>query len=575
MKIVNIDFKEILPGLYISEGKKGLVIEMFDLTGLDKNVDFSKLSAEVILQIEEYVWSYADTIEAIVFDNRKYWELDLGDGFVLDLEGLCSVFPKLKTVACGGGEFLTTDYPDDLRLMSGWDFCDLARTACRNGELEKADYYYQWAEIVDFYDCMHTIGIWLEENGRYDEAEKHFKKIAGEKDKYGAVNNSYAILLDKLGRTAEAQKYLRYVLHGRAYEDAKEFANVFLFERMQDENSPYWQILGPVELDYGILDYIDSCNRCGKTPDIERILLNASGSNDEYYSTNATTRLLQIYGTGKYVYDVIEGRGVIDVVGFPNLDKFKELASTTYESPLIRALYLDFVEEDLEFETFEGLSDNEAEALEAALLTIDVGREILFWLYFNGEYEAFELGEVRIPQLIDQRKAAELLGNNNVWSSIMEYSDLFFNSEYTEKCLKLLEEAHAIYPDNADIALELLMTLLGTYMDRFVDLIKHATRDCLAGLLETYDEHLSDALNEIESADDLEKYLLSIIEACSENELDEHDLIDFFKDLMLELYTSGCSESIDSEYPSLKNSEKAAAFAEKYNLELACDGEIF
>ena len=236
----------------------------------------SELSNAVTIKIEECAQKYAEKIEGIVFDNRKYWDIDLANGFVLDLEALCAVFPNLKTVAFGGGEFLTTDYSDELRLMSGWDFCDLARTAYRNGELEKAEYYYQWAEITDFYDCMHTCGILLKENGRYDEAEEHFKRVAGEKDKYGVVNNSYAMLLDKLGRTAEAQEYLRYVLYRHTYEDSREFAEVFLYEQCQDEDNPYWQNLCLEELNNRLRDYIDECKENGKILDIERILLNAS-----------------------------------------------------------------------------------------------------------------------------------------------------------------------------------------------------------------------------------------------------------------------------------------------------------
>lgn len=563
MKISNVNFRKILPGMYISEDEKGLVIEMFDLTGLDKSVNFGELSEEVISQIEEYAWSYAETVEAIIFDNRKCWELDLGDGFVLDLEGLRSVFPNLKIVACGGGEFLTTDHPDELRLMSGWDFCDLARTAYKNGDLTNAEYFYKWAEVVDFYDCMHTCGIWLEEAGKYDEAEEHFKRIAGKKDKYGAVNNSYAILLDKLGRNAEAQEYLRYVLYRRTYEDAREFAEVFLYDQSKDEDSPYWQNLCLEELNNRIRDYIDSCNQTGKVPDLERILLNASNSEKRCFADDARMKLMQIYGTGKYAFEYGD---VIDVLGFPNLDKFKELAAETYESPIIRALYLDFVE-NWECERIGELSDDEIKTIESALLTIDVGQEMLFWLYFNGVYEAFELGEIEIPRLKDQHKAAKLLGNDNVWSSIIEYSDLFFNSEYTEKCLGLLEEAHAIHPDNADIASELLMTLVETDMDRFVDVLKHTKKDCIDALLEFHDERFSDILNEIESAENLEKYVLSIIEVCSHYECDENELIDFLKEFMFDFYTNGHSEHIYRKYPERKNLEKANAFAEKYELD--------
>lgn len=39
MKIATIEFTEIVKGMYISEDKKGLVVEILDLTGLDKNVE--------------------------------------------------------------------------------------------------------------------------------------------------------------------------------------------------------------------------------------------------------------------------------------------------------------------------------------------------------------------------------------------------------------------------------------------------------------------------------------------------------------------------------------------------------
>ena len=68
MKIPNINFRKIIPGMYISDDGKGLVIEMFDLTGLDKNTNLSELSAEVTLKIEEWSQEYAEKIEGIVFD---------------------------------------------------------------------------------------------------------------------------------------------------------------------------------------------------------------------------------------------------------------------------------------------------------------------------------------------------------------------------------------------------------------------------------------------------------------------------------------------------------------------------
>ena len=564
MKITNIEFNEIVKGLYISEDNKGLLVEVFDLTGLDKNTDLSDVSVEVISKIENLVSEYADTIEGIVFDNRNYWELNFED-FVLDLESLCNMFPNLHTVACGGGEFSATDYPDDLRLMGGWDFCDLARSAYRKGNLENANYYYQWAEITDFYDCMHTCGIWLKEAGKYEEAEAHFKKIAGEKDKYGAVNNSYASLLDEIGRHSEAQEYLRYVLYRRTYEDAREFAEVFIYNQCQDENSPYWQNLCLEELNNRIRDYLEACDQNDKTPDIERILLNASNSDKNGCSADAKTKLMQIYGTGKYAFEYGE---VVNVSGCPNLDKFKTLASETYESPIIRALYLDFIE-NWECERVGELSDDEIKALEAALLAIDLGQEMLFWLYFKGEYETAELGTIDIPQLIDQHKAADMIGNEDVWFSVMQYGDLFDDWEYDEKRMALLEAAYALHPENKYLACELLMYLAGINLDRFTGVLKTASRECVTALIEDHFEFLFDTLSDIKSADDLEKYALSLIEACSKFGFEEVYFLDVLKDEMLAIYQRGEGfEYADGEFPSLKNIEKATEFAKKYNLDL-------
>ena len=528
-------------------------------------MELGALSVEVTLKIEECVQGYADKIECIVFDNRKYWELDLGDGFVLDLEALCSIFHNLKTVACGGGEFTTTDYPKELRLMSGWDFCDLARTAYRNGDLEKAEYYYQWAEITNFYDCMHTFGVWLSEKGKHEEAEELYKKIAGEKDKYGAVNNSYALLLNELGRQEEAQKYFNYVLHRRSHEDAQEFADVFLYDQLQDEDSPYWRNLCFEELNNRIRDYAEACGENGKTPNIEKILLNALESEEDRAVDAATHKLLQIYGMGKYAFEYGD---VICVPGFPDCEKFKEIASTIYESELIRSLYLDFIE-DSQFERVGELSDDEIVTFEAALLAIDDFQEILFWLYYNGEYESLELGTVEIPQLINMYKAADLLANEDVWCSILEYSNFLDNWQDDTKSVRLFEEAYALHPENIYVTSELLMYFAETSLERFIEVLKNASKECVDRLFEYYYEFFFDRLSNIELAEDLEKYVLSLIETGYKFELQDHFFVDLIKEEMLAIYQRGVGfDYIEREFPSLINIEKATAFAQKYNLKL-------
>ena len=36
MKIVNVEFNEVVKGMYISEDEKGFLVDIFDLTGLEK-----------------------------------------------------------------------------------------------------------------------------------------------------------------------------------------------------------------------------------------------------------------------------------------------------------------------------------------------------------------------------------------------------------------------------------------------------------------------------------------------------------------------------------------------------------
>ena len=87
MKIVNVEFNEVVKGLYISEDEKGFLVDIFDLTGLEKSADLDNLSEEVRSRIQEYAKGYAEKIEGVVFDNRNYWGLDL-DGFVTG----CGIF---------------------------------------------------------------------------------------------------------------------------------------------------------------------------------------------------------------------------------------------------------------------------------------------------------------------------------------------------------------------------------------------------------------------------------------------------------------------------------------------------
>ena len=255
MKIVNVEFNEVVKGMYISEDEKGLLIEMFDLTGLEKDADFADLTAEVILRIEECAEAYAEKIEGIVFDNRNYWAIDLS-GFVLDMEALIDIFPNLKTVAFGGEGRVATCL-DSCRVISGFAFCDLAKNAYQRGDFKKAQEYFEWGKITDYYNCLWGQALWLSEQERFEEAEECYQLITGEKDKEGSANESYAALLEELGRHTEAEKYLTI----NYWHNAEE-----------------WQIEKTLMEDRGQLD-------------VEKMLLIRMGSRDKSVANLAAIRL--------------------------------------------------------------------------------------------------------------------------------------------------------------------------------------------------------------------------------------------------------------------------------------------
>ena len=114
--------------------------------------------------------------------------------------------------------------------------------------------------------------------------------------------------------------------------------------------------------------------------------------------------------------------------------------------------------------------------------------------------------------------------------------------------------------------------------DRFAQLIGNLSRNQLAETFERYGKYLEDKYFCIQTDDVAETYLLAIIEACSKFDIEECSYLDAFKYELLALYETGCTSEHywpAADRPSLKNWEKAKSFAEKYNLELACDEEEF
>ena len=111
-------------------------------------------------------------------------------------------------------------------------------------------------------------------------------------------------------------------------------------------------------------------------------------------------------------------------------------------------------------------------------------------------------------------------------------------------------------------------------IDRLVEVLQVAPKAAVCDFVNSESYILGEMCCWFEG-ETLEKYILAIIEYCSDVESRFWD-INEWKWLMFALYKTGCYT--DDWYegpidmPSLKNAEKAAAFAEKHGLDLDNDG---
>ena len=96
-------------------------------------------------------------------------------------------------------------------------------------------------EGSDFYWDTLYLADELFEQGKYEEAEELYKKIAGDQDATGDANAHYGYLLDKMGRYAEAFDCFARVLYGYADTSPRDGVADFLCMSFLNEDSPYWR----------------------------------------------------------------------------------------------------------------------------------------------------------------------------------------------------------------------------------------------------------------------------------------------------------------------------------------------
>ena len=325
----------------------------------------------------------------------------------------------------------------------------------------------------------------LSEQGKYEEAEELYKKIAGDQDVTGGdANAHYGYLLDKMGRYAEAFDCFARVLYGYADTSPREGVAYFLGMSFLNEDSPYWRWCD--DTDMFLRGYLESCDCTDKKPDIEKILLNRLESEKKGCRRNARDKLVQIYGTGKYIEYIFNGgKTEVDVEGFPNMERLGDFVADNIEhesdvNDIILAICYDP----------ENVDEASAKALETALVAIEyeeaqtAANDVLLHLYLAGVvFSFYHECWIEIPYLKDMRKAATVLLNMDVESTINSLLDYG-----NEPVAELLEEAYTMDSEYPEVALQLLL-IVG--VDSFVELIGEISDVCANGLISLWgDEEL-------------------------------------------------------------------------------------
>ena len=402
--------------------------------------------------------------------------------------------------------------------------------------------------------------------GKYDEAEELYKKIANKEDVFGDASAHYGYLLDEMGRYEEADDHFCQALKGDT--SPAEGVEVFLNDSMQDEDSPYWHYRCYIEY---LSRYLETCDSIGKKPDFERILLNCLKSKDQHCVSIAISNLIQMYGTGKLTL-LINGEyhneKEVDVA-VPDLEKLKKIVAEAVKDKVWVSHILSCLCND-----WENVDEVSAKALEAALLAVSFEEakkkayNMLFCLYLFGRaLDGYSGDWINVPYLENRQKALELMSKMNFEQVIGAVFTGY--DEDCEKIAEFLEEAHRAYPDDEHIAYSMLLNVKA---GRFSELIGTLSDNCVQGLFSSYPDvgvFFLDGGIEIEDAEEFEAYYTSLLDFLDKYEM--HDEI--YNDtqmLMLSAYQFGVylNNSCEYEMSELEDHQKAKDFAEKYGIEL-------
>ena len=294
------NLNEIISGIYASEDKKTIVLDVFALTTLDRTADDELIVNEIIKGFgAETLRGYQNIVEHILFNCGEHWGFEY-KSIPINVEQLRTIFSRLNTIVHGGDIRLLNIPQTDFKVVTDDMLDDLADQSDENGFKEQAEFFYRWEAVVDYYWGNYRLGRFLRNNGQ-EEFEECYKKIAGENDWCGDVTSEYGVWLHKQGRYGEAIIYLMYATRALVDTCNREYAMSVLCGSIS-QDCPYWEYFDEENFIKYLVYYLES-DSTRDNSDIEKVLLQRASSENENIALSAKDQLSRLDSTGVFLIE--------------------------------------------------------------------------------------------------------------------------------------------------------------------------------------------------------------------------------------------------------------------------------
>lgn len=558
------NYNEIIAGIYASEDKKTLVLDVFTLTTLDRTADDELIANEIIKGLgAEALRGYQNIVEHILFNCGEHWGFKY-KSIPINVEQLRTIFSRLNTIVHGSDIRLLNIPQTNFKVVTDYMLDDLAYQSDENGFKEQAEFFYRWEAVVDYYWGNYHLGRFLQNNGQ-EEFEECYKKIAGENDWCGDASSEYGVWLDKQGRYSEALQYLIYATRPIVDTVNREYAIGALCDGVRKgEDCPYWKYFDEANFIKYLIYYLE-CDSTRDNSDIEKVLLERASSENENIALTAKDQLSRLDSTGVFLIENCEN-GYCDIFDHIKMKNVKEILSQEIEEDcdVETLLY------DLYYACDGELDEQTAQAFEEKLLAVECGegfdyegagfsKLILFQLYLDGRYVDDQIILVA-PSLVDKQKLAALFRYEFVMNTEINFT---FELARDEGDLDdILELAYSLYPQKDLVVRNWVEECaIKQEADKLVAIISHANEKLASYIaLDLFSEWNDFFEYGDYSSDNIEKILIALSEK------------GVHREFLLSLYQFGRAKIIDlfGEYevvlPALKSEKKAAVFSNKHNV---------